>query len=62
MNRRTFLKYFFIFTSAYGVIGILPGHEYRGMQSEMADVKIKKYTGRIRPIGPEVNTEGKWIG
>ena len=62
MNRRTFMKYFFIFTSAYGVVEVLHGHEERVVKSDVADVRIKKYIGRIKPMGAEIGTEGKWLG
>jgi hypothetical protein len=63
MKRRTFLKYFFIFTSAFAVAGVFSGHAVnRGGKQDSADVKIKKYPGRIRPMGDEVSREGKWLG
>ncbi len=63
MKRRDFMKYFFIFTSALAVGGVF--REYavnRGVKQVLTDVKIKKYPGRVKPMGDEVSREGKWIG
>jgi hypothetical protein len=63
MKRRDFLKYFFIFTSALAVTGVFRGYNVmRDAKQDLADVKIKKYPGKIKPVGEEIGSEGKWNG
>jgi hypothetical protein len=62
MKRRDFLKYFFVL-SAIGVFAKFACVYARDCVRSvwMAD-KIKKFPGKIKPLGDEIRTEGKWIG
>ena len=62
MKRRDFMKYFFILSA----LGVVAGAAYDYARERVRTVcladKIKKYPGRIKPVGDEIRTEGKWNG
>jgi len=62
MNRRTFLKYFFVFTAVTTAGCVLREQLKLSFESDGGAVKIKKYIGRTRLMGTEIGEEGKWLG
>jgi len=63
MNRRSFLKYFFILAGAGCAAGAVV-FDFTGAcaKSSLIPARIKEYKGRIRPMGDEIGAEGKWNG
>ena len=62
MKRRDFMKCFFILST----IGVVAGFAYDYTRDRLRSVwladKIKKYPGKIKSVGDEIGSEGKWNG
>jgi len=62
MKRRDFIKYFFILSAIGAVAGLSYDYTMDKVRSFCLADKIKKFPGRIKPLGDEIGTEGKWNG
>ncbi len=62
MKRRDFLKYFFILSAIGVVAGVAYDYARDRLRSAWLADKIKKYPGKIKPVGEEIGSEGKWNG
>jgi len=62
MKRREFLKYFFILSAISAVAGVAYDYARDRLRSVWLADKIKKYPGKIKSVGDEIGSEGKWNG
>jgi hypothetical protein len=62
MNRRRFLKLFFVVSAASAAGWFLLERQGYNVKLEPAAGKIKKYPGRIRTDDSEIGLEGRWVG
>jgi hypothetical protein len=62
MKRRDFVKYFFILSAVGTLAGLSYDYTINKVRSFRLADKIKKFPGRIKPLGEEIGSEGKWNG